>query len=151
MDTYDITGLDAKTAREYVLAAITALNETRKKREELENDKELWSKRVDLAKQHGRDDLLESATTRLTEIESYLDKIKTEEAELNGGVIRLKGQLKLILNQPELEVDTDQLIAMLELDDVHKPDELAEKFRNEEANDALRRLKEQIEREEKGE
>ncbi len=151
MDAYDISGLDAKTAREYVLAAITALNATRQKREELERDLELWSKRVELAQEHGREDLLESATVRLGEIRAYLEKIRAEEADLEGGVIRLKGQLKMILNQPELEMDTDQLVAMLELDDVHKPDELAEKFREEEANEALRKLKLEIEKEEKGE
>jgi phage shock protein A len=151
MDTFDITGLDANTAKEYVLAAITTLNETRKKREELERDRELWAKRVELAKQHGKDDLLETATSRLGEITAYLEKIKAEEAELHGGVIRLKGQLKLILNQPELEVDTDQLLAMLELSDVHKPDELAEKFRDQEAEEALQKLKEEMEKEKKGE
>jgi hypothetical protein len=50
MDTYDITGLDAKTAKEYVLAAIATLNSTREKREELEHEEELWSKRLELAK-----------------------------------------------------------------------------------------------------
>jgi len=94
---------------------------------------------------------LESATARLAETQSHLDKIRAEEAELHGGVIRLKGQLKLILNQPELEVDTDQLVAMLELDDVHKPDELAEKFREQEAEDALQKLKDEIEKEKTGE
>ena len=38
MDTYDITGLDARSAKEYVFAAITTLNATRDKREELERD-----------------------------------------------------------------------------------------------------------------
>ena len=151
MDAYDITGLDGRTAKEYVLAAITALNATREKREELERDLELWSKRVELAEQHGRQDLLASATSRLGETQTHIDRIRAEEAELEGGVIRLKGQLKLILNQPELEVDADQLAAMLELSDVHKPDELAERFREEEANEALRRLKLEIEKEEKRE
>ena len=151
MDTYDITGLDARSAREYVFAAITTLNTTREKREELERDLALWSKRVELAKEHGRDNLLQSAESRLAEIKLDLEKIRNEEAELHGGVIRLKGQLKLILNQPELEMDADQLVAMLELDDKHKPDELAEKFREEEANDALERLKAEMEKEEKGE
>lgn len=148
MDTFDITGLDAKTAREYVLAAITTLNATRDKREELERDLELWQKRVDLAKQHDRADLLETAEARLAEIKLNLEKIRNEEAELNGGVIRLKGQLKLILNEPDLEVDTDQLVAMLELSDDHKPDELAEKFREEEANQELEKLKAEMEKEE---
>jgi hypothetical protein len=151
MDTYDITGLDAKTAREYVLAAITTLNATREKREELERDLELWSKRVDLAKQHGKAELLESANLRLAETKQNLEKIRNEEAELSGGVIRLKGQLKLILNQPELEVDTDQMLAMLELSDDLKPDELAEKFKEEEAKEELERLKAEMEKEENDE
>lgn len=151
MDTFDITGLDPAAAKEYVLAAITTLKATRDKRAELERDQGLWSKRLELAKEHGREELIQSAETRIGEINLALEKIKSEEAELNGGVIRLKGQLKLILNQPELEMDADQLAAMMELGDLHKPDELAEKFKEQEADDELARLKAEMEKEEREE
>ncbi len=151
MDTYDITGLDAKSAREYVFAAITTLKATREKREELERDLALWAKRSDLAKEHGREDLLQSAEARLAEIKLDLEKIRNEEADLDGGVTRLKRQLKFILSQPELEADTDLLVAMVELNDDNKLFELTEKFRDEEAKQALERLKAEMEKEEKGE
>ena len=152
MDTYDITGLDPKSAAEYVLAAITTLKATQEKRTELELEAALWAKRKELAGEHGKEDLLLRAEARANQVKEDLDRIKLEEAELNGGVIRLKGQLKLIRNQPELNMDTDQLVAELELmEDDLKQDELSEKFREEEANDALANLKEQMEKEEQGE
>lgn len=147
MDTYDITGLDPQSAKEYVLAAITTLKATRDKRSELERELDLWTKRVELAKEHGKENLISDAEKRKIEITSDLDRIKAEEAELHGGVIRLKGQLKLILNQPELSVDADLLAAQLEMMDEER-DDLADKFREEEANDALAKLKAEMEEEE---
>ncbi|MBT3274353.1 MAG: hypothetical protein HN368_14440 [Spirochaetales bacterium] len=148
MDTYDITGMDAAGAKEYVLAAISTLTQTRAKREELEREEALWSKRVELAKEHGRTDLHDQSGAKLIEVKEDLERIKLEEAELNGGVIRLKGQLKLILGRPELSMDADQLAAELELMAEEK-DDLAERFKEEEANDALAQLKAQVEKEEK--
>lgn len=149
MDTYDITGLDPQSAKEYVLAAVTTLKATEEKREELERELELWTKRVELAKEHNKEDLIAQAESRKAEVTSDLERIKTEEAELKGGVIRLKGQLKLILNQPEMSMDADQLAAQLELMEDER-DDLADKFREEEANDALARLKEEMEQEDQG-
>lgn len=146
MDTYDITGLDPASAKEYVLAAISTLKQTTEKRLELEREIEIWSKRVALAKEHSRSDLQAQAETRVFEVRQNLDRIRNEEAGLNGGVIRLKSQLKMILNQPELEYDADQLSAELELL-AGEHDELAEKFREEEALDALERLKREMDQE----
>ena len=144
MDTYDITGLDPQSAKEYVLAAVTTLKATQDKRSELDREAELWAKRVDLAKEHGKDDLVAEAQARKNDVYAELERIKAEEAELHGGVIRLKGQLKLILNQPELSSDADYLAAQLELMDEER-DDLADKFREEEANEALNKLKAEME------
>ena len=146
MDTFDISGLDPSSAKEYVLAAVTTLNQTRAKREELERDEALWSKRTDLANEHSREDLLSQAQQKLNEVREDLGRIKAEEAELHGGVIRLKGQLKLIMNEPELSIDADQLAAQMEMLQEER-DDLADKFKEEEANDALSQLKEQMQKE----
>lgn len=147
MDNYDITGLDPKTAKEYVLAAVTTLKATESRRVELQNELDMWTKRVELAKEHGKEDLLAQAVSRKAEAAADLAHIKAEEAELRGGVIRLKSQLKLILGQPELSADADLLAAQIELMDDEK-DDLADKFREEEANDALAQLKAEMEKEE---
>lgn len=147
MDTYDITGLDPQSAREYVLAAITTLKATQEKRRELEQELELWTKRVDLAKEHNKEDLIAQAEARKVEVTGDLERIKAEEAELNGGVIRLKGQLKLILNQPELSMDADYLAAQLEMMEEER-DDLADKFKEQEADDALAQLKAEMEEDE---
>ena len=144
MDNYDITGLDPASAKEYVLAAISTLKQTSDKRAQLENELELWQKRISLAKEHGRSDLQTQAETREFETKQQLEKIKLEEAELKGGVVRLKSQLKLILNQPDLAYDADHLAAELEMLTEEK-DDLADKFREEEAEDALQRLKREME------
>ena len=150
MDNYDITGLDPKSAQEYVVAVVATLKATEAKRAELERESELWAKRAEMAREHGREELRSQAETRKVEIAADLGRIKTEEAELKGGAIRLKGQLRLILKQPELATDADQLAAQIELMDDGR-DELVEKFREEEANDALAQLKAEIEKEEQTE
>ena len=147
MDTYDITGLDPSSAKEYVLAIISTLNQTTEKCNQLERELEMWQKRAALAKEHGRSDLQSQAEARAFEIRQDLDRIKPEEADLKGGVIRLKSQLKLILNQPDMAYDADQLSAELEMLGEER-DELADKFREEEAEDALQRLKQEMEQEE---
>jgi phage shock protein A len=147
MDNYDITGLDPKSAQEYVLAAVTTLKATENRRAELQNEFDMWAKRIGLAKEHGKEDLLAQAESRKAEVAADLAHIKAEEAELKGGVIRLKGQLKLILGAPELSGDADLLAAQLELMDDDR-DDLADQFREEEANDALAQLKAEIEKEE---
>ena len=151
MDNYDITGLDPQSAKEYVFAAVTTLKATQEKRAELEREAELWAKRIELAKEHGKEELLSQAMERFSQVKEDLNRIKAEEAELSGGVIRLKSQLKLILNQPELDMDADLLAAQLELmEDDLKKDELADKFREEEAEDALAKLKAQMDEEKEG-
>lgn len=148
MDDYDITGLDPQSAREYVLAVITTLKQTKTKRTELEKEYQLWTGRVKLAEQNGRADLQSQAEVRVFEVKQDLDRIKAEEASLAGGVIRLKSQLSMLQSQPQFTVDTDRMLAELELLGDHR-DELADKFKDEEAEIALQNLKNQLNSEEK--
>jgi hypothetical protein len=147
MDDFDITGLDAKAAREYVLAVVTTLRQTSAKRQELERDRALWSGRAKLAAEKGRSDLQAEAEVRLRDVEFQLNDIRAEEDVLTAGVRRLKSQLKVIEATPQLSVDADQLLTELEILGGER-DELAEKLKEEEANAALEDLKKRMEDEE---
>ena len=146
MDDFDLTGLDAKSAREYVVSIITTLTKTTAKRTELEKELELWSGRVRLAAEKGRSDLQAEAEVRVRDIEFQLSDIRAEEDVFSAGVRRLKAQLRALEAEPQLSVDSERLLAELELLGGER-DELAEAFKEEEANLELEKLKERMERE----
>ncbi len=140
MDTYDITGLDPASAKQIVVQVITSLKKTKEQRAEVERDLELWRNRVRLASEKGRSDLEAEAQTRVGDLQLKLDSLKAEEHDLESGVARMKRQLKDIENRPQMSVDTDRLLAEMELLG-GETDELEETFKQEEVNDLLDRLK----------
>jgi len=140
MDTFDLNGLDPQSAREVVLNVIRSLKETQSQRIKLEADLDLWERRKALAAERGRSDLQAEAQVRLDDIQYQLGGLRAEEAELVRTVDRLKQQLRTIENGPQPLVDTDQLLAELELLGGER-DELSEKLREEEANALLEQLK----------
>ena len=146
MDTFDLTGLDSQTAKQIVVQVIQSLKATTAQRVKLDREAELWRNRVKLAQEKGRADLQAEAQTRLGDVEFQLDSLKAEERELIRTVDRMKQQLKVIEGQAEMSVDTDQLLAQLELLDDDK-DELAEEFRKQEADALLDKLKEDMKNE----
>ena len=146
MDTFDLTGLDAPTAKQIVVQVIQSLKATTAQREKLDQEAILWRNRIKLAAEKGRSDLQAEAQTRLTDVEFQLDSLRAEETELIRTVDRMKQQLKMIEGQAEMSVDTDQLLAQLELMEDDK-DELAEEFRKQEADALLDKLKEDMKNE----
>ena len=144
MSDYDLTGMAAPAAKEFVIAAITALTQTRAKRENLEKELALWEKRVDLARDNDRSDLQAQAETRVFDIREDLERIMAEERDLAAGVRKMKAQLAVIQSTPQMSVDADRLAAELEML-VGERDDLAERFEEEEAEQALRRLKGELE------
>ena len=146
MDTFDLTGLDAQTAKQIVVQVIQSLKATTAQRVKLDKEADLWRDRIKLAEEKGRSDLQAEAQTRLADVEFQLDSLRAEETELIRTVDRMKQQLKTIEAQPEMSVDTDQLLAQLELLEDDK-DELAEEFRKQEADALLDQLKEDMKNE----
>jgi hypothetical protein len=143
MDTYDITGLDAQSAKEILFQVIKSLKTTTAQREKLEMELTVWQGRVRLAVENGKSDLQAQAQTRVGDIEFQLDSLRAEEAELVRGVDQMKRQLKLLENQPELSVDAEALL--FQLDQIAgERDELADTFREEEGNALLDKLKEDM-------
>ena len=146
MDDFDISGMDLRAAKEYILAVISTLKQIKTKRIQLEKDLELWKNRIELAQTNDRSDLLAHAEVKVADVQSDLEQISAEEAAFAAGVSRMKAQLSAIQVGAELTVDTDRLLAEFELM-TEKPDELTEKFKKEEADIALQQLKEQMESE----
>lgn len=150
MGDFDVAGMDPQAAKEYIVAVISTLKQTKSKRIQLEKELELWNGRVDLAKHHDRSDLLARAEIKVADIQQDLERITAEEAALSAGVRKMKSQLSTLQAGAELTVDTDRLLAEFELM-TDKPDELTEKFKQEEAEIALQKLKDEVKQSDKGE
>ena len=147
MEDFDLTGLDPQAAKQYIVAVISSLKSTTAKRAELEKERDIWTSRIELAKQNDKSDLQAAAEIRAQDIENELYRIQAVEKALSDGVARMKRQLRMMQNQPQLSIDPDALLAGLELLG-GETDELADKFKDEEAKQALDELKKKIEGEE---
>ena len=147
MDTFDLTGLDLQSAKEIIVRVIRSSKETTAQRVKLENELGVWQGRVRLAVENGRSDLQAEAQTRVGDLEFQLEGLRAEEAELLRGVDRMKRQLALIENTPELSVDPEALLMQLE-QLAGERDELSEAFREEEGNELLEKLKQEMKDEE---
>lgn len=143
MEPLDLTNMDERSAKEYIVALITTVKNTRTKRKSLEKEVELWKNRVELAREKEREDLEAEASRRVEEKEQELEAIKTEEAQFIRELQQAKAQLKTIRNRPSLSINPELLLAELEMV-VGEHDETGEKFREFEAERALNELKKQL-------
>ena len=147
MDDYDISGLDPQSAREYVQAVLSTLKQTTAARVQLEKELALWASREQLAKEKEAVQLIEHAAAKVAAIRQDLERIRSEERPMLAGTVRLKSQLKLIEGQAQLPDGPEMLLGALEMLTGER-DELADRFREEEAADAVRELKEKMDGEE---
>lgn len=139
----DLTNMDERSAKEYVIALLTTIKETGTKRKQLEKEVELWRSRVHLAREHSRQDLELQAAEKAEEKQSELDGLIAEENEYIQELRTAKVQLEAIKNQPSLSINPDLLLAELEMV-VGEPDTASEKFKEFEAEQALDELKKQL-------
>jgi len=139
LDT-DIEGLNPAQASEYVLAFITTLKQTEKARAAAQEDTSTWTRRVTLARSRGDEGLAAQAQARLADATTKQSKLETELADLKAKVAVLKDKLVRIRMMGGRLIDTDLLLAQLQMV-VGKKDELGEAMKSEEANAALDELK----------
>lgn len=139
----DISGMDAASAKEYVVAVLATLKQTVAKRIELTTELEKWQERVRLAGEHGREDLAGEAVAKAEQVKEDILRIQLEEKELKKELDIVKGQLEWIKRQPQLSIDADFLLAQLQMV-VGEQDELADKFKDAEAENELERLKKEM-------
>ena len=146
-DEDDIRELEPEDAKKYIIAVMATLKQTTAKRIQLERDLELWEKRVNLALENGRQELIEGAQRRVTQIQEDLGRLRAEEHEYSEGLSRMRSQLRMIEAQPKLSVDVDLLTAQMDMmlgEEEKAESETKEKFREAEADIALEELKKRM-------
>ncbi len=115
-DDLDLSGLDVRGAREYVLAFAKTLKETEQRKRRLASEVRLWTERAALARSKGREDLAAAADSKAGALQPQLAETEAEEARLRDQVSALKEKLKLkIRGSIERSVDTEKLEADLEM------------------------------------
>jgi phage shock protein A len=143
LDT-DLDGLTPQQATEYVLGFIATLKQTEKAADAAQEDANLWTRRVALARSAGDENLAAQAQARLSDAVAKKAQLETELSDLRAKVSVLKEKLKMIQMRGTRLVDTDLLLAQLEMV-VGKKDEVAGAFKDEEARAALDDLKKKME------
>jgi hypothetical protein len=78
-----------------------------------------------------------------------VDSLREEETQFQSEIRALKQQLHRLEHTAQLTVDPDALLAQLEMV-AGEVDETAEKFKEEETNQALERLKQKLRDEDSG-
>ncbi len=142
LDT-DLEGLDPKEAGEYVLAFVTTLKQTERDLARAAEEVATWTKRVALAESRGDAPLAAQAKARLAEEERKKALREAELAELRMKVSILKEKLKRLRMMPARSVDTDLLLAQLEMV-TGKKDTLSLSLKEEEAKANLEELKKKM-------
>ena len=143
MSDIDFTNMDLPSSKDFLLALMTTIKQTETKIASFDTELTLWKGRIVLAQNNNKSDLEAQAYVRVKDIEFEMDTLKTEIIEFRGEFERLKRHIQMIKNQPEFTVDADLLLAQMEMV-VGEPDELAEKFKKEEANAELEKLKKEM-------
>jgi phage shock protein A len=139
LDT-DLEGLNPQDATEYVLSFITTLKKTEKDLALAREDAELWARRISLAREKGETALADQAQSRLTEVLAKQTQLETEARELKSKVSALKQKLVKIRMLGTRSVDTDLLLAQLQMLTGEK-DTLSDTFKEQEAAQKLEELK----------
>jgi len=143
MQDTDIEGLDPQNAAEYVLAFVTTLKKTEMDLASATADVTKWTRRVALAVEKGEEELAGLARAKLAEVEGKKTALETELADLRLKVAILKEKLQRLRRRFQKSVDTDVLLAELEML-VGKKDALADTFKAEEAGAKVEELKKKM-------
>ncbi len=144
LDT-DLEGLNPREAAEYVLSFIATLKKTEKDLSAAREEAELWARRVALARDKGETALADQAQARLDQAQAKQAGLDAEAAELRGKVAVLKEKLTMLRMRGERSVDTDLLLAQLQML-VGEKDALKETFKEQEAAQGLEELKRKMEK-----
>lgn len=139
LDT-DMEGLSPAQASEYVLAFITTLKQTEKAAAAAQEDTNLWTRRVTLARSRGDEALAAQAQARLSDATAKQSKLETELSDLKAKVAVLREKLTRLRMTGGKLVDADLLLAQLRMV-VGEKDELGDAMKKEEAQAALDELK----------
>jgi phage shock protein A len=112
----------------------------------LEEEKEKWENRINIASKQNRSDLESEAIIRRDEIVNKIEGLKLERDQIVTELGALKRRLETLKNSPEPSVDADLLLQQLNMV-VGERDKLDEQFKEQETENALEQLKRKIKEE----
>ena len=145
----DISDMEPQAAREYVLAYIQTLKETQLAITKVKEEAALWQNRIQLAQQQNRSDLKAAAETKKAELDAKLAMLTGEEQDLLDKVSVLKENLRRLKGKFQYSIDTEQLLASMEML-VGERDTLKDKFKEQDAETELEKLKAKLQQEKGG-
>lgn len=115
MKDTDIEGLEPKDAAEYVLAFVATMKKTETDVGRAAEDVATWTRRAALAVGKGEAELAGLARAKLAEVEGKHSTLEAELAAQREKVDILKERLQRLRRRFQKSVDTDVLLAELEL------------------------------------
>jgi len=136
----DIDSLDYGSAREYVLAFLTALKQAERERAVAEEELVHWLRRVKAADSRGEPQLKKLAAARAAELREAATRFGAEEQVLRRKTAVLRKKLLVLRDKASFAVDADDLLAQLRLL-AGEPGTLDQEMKELEARAALEALK----------
>lgn len=113
-DPADLSGMNPGQAKEYIWRHLASLKTLEKDIAAAVEPRDLWAKRVELAKAKGMADLQAAAEAELGKAQSKVDSLGAEARELKSLVERMRGNLAGVKAR-ERSVDADYLLADMDL------------------------------------
>jgi hypothetical protein len=139
---FDLTGMSASDARDYVLSLTAHLKQAEGELAAADEEVKLWANRIVLADEKGLADLRAQAEAQRVSAVDKRTKLELEVWEFRDGVEKLKKQL-LLLPLTQRTVNTDALLENLAK--LGGPlDEVTPVTRQAQADDALAALKKRL-------
>jgi phage shock protein A len=136
----DIDSLDYGSAREYVLAFLTALKQAERERAVAEEELAHWLQRAKAAESRGEPQLKKLAAARAAELREAAARFGAEEQVLRRKTAVLREKLLVLRDKASFTVDADDLLAQLRLQ-AGEPGTLDQELKELEARAALEALK----------
>ncbi len=97
-EMHDLSQMDEKDARSYVVHCVTELNMQRRRLEERTRERDRWQKRAGLAAEAGRADLKRAAEEKLIDLSVEVETLQSEVRRLENDAAGLIQQLRLQRN-----------------------------------------------------
>ena len=97
-EMHDLSQMDEKDARGYVLRCVTELNMQRRRLAERTRERDRWQKRTRLAAEAGRDDLKRAAEEKLIDLSVEVETLQSEVGRLENEAAELIERLRLYRN-----------------------------------------------------
>ena len=146
MTDNNLTGMNAREAKDYILGFIATLKLTQKEINSLTEEEAKWRKRVDLARSRGVNDLVKEAEREADRINIKLSGLMEEERTLKNSIAEMRRQLPgLAARERSLDPDLLEQELLMALGRTEEENETEKAFRKlekeGEADAALEALK----------